>query len=113
MELQWIIAGVALVAVLYFMWPKSDIDGAAARKLVENGGRLLDVRTRGEFGSGHLPGALNIPLQELSRRAAEIGAKDRPVVVYCASGARSRSAAKMLKAAGFATVHNLGGLHRW
>jgi rhodanese-related sulfurtransferase len=84
-----------------------------ARELVASGARLLDVRTRKEFTSGHLPGAKNIPVQELGSRLAELGDKQVPVVVYCAMGIRSASARNLLLRAGFAEVHDLGTMLRW
>ena len=54
-----------------------------ARRLVESGARLVDVRTPGEFAAGHLPGAINIPVQDLERRLHELGPKQAPIVVYC------------------------------
>ncbi len=64
---------------------------ADAKAKVASGATLLDVRTRDEFASGHVKGALNIPVQELGQRLSEVprGA----VVVYCRSGGRSASAA--------------------
>lgn len=82
------------------------------RELVRNGALLLDVRTAEEFAEAHVPGARNIPVQELPARIAEVGEKNRPVVVYCRSGARSARAASMLKAAGY-EVHDFGGIHNW
>lgn len=74
---------------------------------------LVDVRTTGEFAGGHLPGAVNIPLDQIARRHSEI-ASDKPVVVVCASGNRSRTASKKLAEAGFEKVYNLnGGTMRW
>jgi phage shock protein E len=87
--------------------------GAAAatatspRALVESGALLLDVRTPAEFAEKHLPGAVNIPVQELEQRVAEVGAKDRPVVLYCRTGNRSARAARMLKEAGYTSVHDI------
>ncbi|CAN5923897.1 hypothetical protein BH11MYX4_BH11MYX4_40370 [soil metagenome] len=75
--------------------------------------RLVDVRSAGEYASGHFDGALNVPVQELGKRMAEVGDKGKPVVVYRASGMRSASAAGMLRRAGFADVHDLGGMARW
>jgi phage shock protein E len=83
------------------------------RALVAGGARLVDVRSSGEFGSGHLPGAVNIPVGELPARLNEVGARERPVVVYCRSGARSASAAGLLRRAGFGAVHDLGPMSRW
>lgn len=90
-----------------------DVSGDAARKLVEGGARLVDVRTPEEFAGGHLPGALNIPVQQLDQRMGELAPKDRALVVYCRSGHRSGQAAGMLKGAGFTAVHDLGPMSRW
>ena len=74
---------------------------------------LVDVRTANEFTGGHLPGAINVPLSEISRRTDDIPA-DKPVVVVCATGNRSKSAAGKLTNAGFDTVYNLkGGTIAW
>ena len=84
-----------------------------AHRLVAEGARLVDVRTAQEFATGHIPGAVNIPVQELGRRMEELGAKERPIVVYCRSGNRSGSAARMLRSAGYSEVHDLGSMSRW
>lgn len=83
------------------------------RKLVAEGARLVDVRTPEEFASGHVEGAVNIPVQELDRRLGELAPKDRAVVLYCRSGARSARAAETLKAEGFTAVHDIGPMSRW
>ncbi len=59
----------------------------------EDAPQLLDVRTSGEYVQGHLPGARLMPLNELESRLGQLE-KDRPVVVYCARGHRSRTAAR-------------------
>jgi phage shock protein E len=86
---------------------------SVARELVSGGALLLDVRTTGEFAGGHLPGAKNIPVQELERRLGEVGNKERPVVLYCQSGMRSATAAAVLQEAGYRDVHDLGAMGRW
>lgn len=86
---------------------------AEAKKLVADGALLLDVRTVEEFSEGHLEGAKNIPVGELEKRLAEVGDKNRPVVVYCRSGRRSESAKKILLSAGWKRVENLGGKDNW
>lgn len=80
------------------------------RQKLAAGATVVDVRTPGEFRSGAYPGALNVPLQELSARLTAIP-RNRPVVLYCASGARSGIAAARLRKAGFEDVVNAGGLH--
>ena len=86
--------------------------GSDARRFVESGARLVDVRTPEEFAAAHIPGAVNIPVQDLERRMEELEPKDRPVVVYCQTGNRSGRAAGMLRNAGYA-VHDLGPMSRW
>jgi len=83
------------------------VHGARAAALVEEGALLLDVRTAAEFAAGHLDGALNIPVQALKARLAEVP-KDRAVVVYCKSGARSAHAARLLLDAGHPRLYDLG-----
>lgn len=76
---------------------------------IKAGATVVDVRTPAEFADGAYPGAVNIPLGELGGRLGEIP-KDRPVILYCASGMRSGSAARVLKRAGYADVLNAGGV---
>jgi phage shock protein E len=76
--------------------------------LVKNGAQIIDVRTPGEFKSGHIHGAVNIPLQTISSQMSRIK-KDKPVITCCASGMRSASAKSILKSNGFDEVHNGGG----
>lgn len=72
---------------------------------------LIDVRTAQEFDGGHIPGAINIPVNEVGSRLAEISA-DQTVVVYCRTGNRSAQAADTLEANGY-TVYDLGGIVDW
>lgn len=74
---------------------------------------LLDVRRDQEFASGHLKGAVHIPLSDLSSRILEVP-KDKPIVVYCRSGARSSRAMKLLMSKGYDNLRNLtGGILAW
>ena len=79
------------------------------KQKIDAGATIIDVRTPEEFRDGAYPGARNIPVSSLGTRLGEIP-KDKPVVLYCASGARSASAARAMKQAGFADVINAGGL---
>lgn len=73
---------------------------------------VVDVRTPEEFRSGAVPNAINIPLDELMMRYEELGSNaDRDITVYCASGARSAYAQRMLAQMGYNNVKNGGGLH--
>jgi rhodanese-related sulfurtransferase len=90
----------------------SDNRSVEAKALVANGALLLDVRTREEFASGHVPGATNIPVQELGARLGELKPAKQTIVVYCRSGGRSASAASVLRQAGY-TVCDLGAMSNW
>lgn len=87
--------------------------GPEARRRVEAGATLVDVRTPEEFASGHLPGAVNLPVEELARRYGELGSPQTRLVVYCRSGARSGRAERLLKEQGFQDVFNLGPMSTW
>lgn len=71
----------------------------------------LDVRSKAEFHSGHKPGAINIPLDELPNRLDELD-KDANIIVYCQVGMRAREAVRILKKAGFSKVENGGGFEK-
>lgn len=108
--------GILAAIVLFFMLKGGGgprISGKDAREKVAAGALLLDVRTPGEFASGHIKGALNIPVHELGTRVGELGATSRPVVVYCASGMRSARATSLLRKKGWGEVYNLGPQSAW
>ncbi|MCK9182443.1 MAG: FAD-dependent oxidoreductase [Fibrobacteraceae bacterium] len=71
---------------------------------------IIDVRTPKEFAKGAYPGAINIPLDSLPDRIEELGGKDRYITLYCASGARSAYAARLLEERGFTHITNGGGI---
>ena len=111
----WIKFAIAAVVVLGFMLLRSlgTVSSQDARALVSGGALLLDVRTPGEYASGHIEGALNIPVQELAGRLGELKDKQRDIVVYCRSGGRSAQAKRLLSSEGFSSVHDLGAMSRW
>lgn len=69
-------------------------------EMVKNGAIIVDVRTPGEFAQGHIKGAVNIPLDTIRNRVAELKKKNKPVITCCRSGARSGSAKSILTDAG-------------
>jgi phage shock protein E len=73
-------------------------------------GSLVDVRSQGEFQSGHLPRAIHIPLDEVPAKMKEIAALPQPIVLYCHSGHRSGIAADYLQQHGVEQVFNGGGI---
>ncbi|MEL6308307.1 MAG: rhodanese-like domain-containing protein [Chloroflexota bacterium] len=73
---------------------------------------LIDVRTAQEFNSGHIAGAINIPVDQIASRLSEIPA-DIPVVVYCRSGNRSAQATNILNQNDYSEIYDLGGIIQW
>jgi phage shock protein E len=115
MDTQSLVILAVVVAGFGVLWwlKRPDISAARARQLVAQGARLVDVRSPAEFAAAHIDGASNIPVGEIGRRNRELGAKERPVIVYCASGTRSAMAKRTLKNAGFREVYNLGAMRNW
>lgn len=75
---------------------------------------LIDVRTPQEFASGHVPGAINLPLDALASRTTELEAyRDQSLYLVCRSGARSGRAAAQLAALGHQAVNVIGGTQAW
>jgi phage shock protein E len=89
------------------------VDGATARKLVASGVRVVDVRTPAEFGTGHVPGAINIPYDQMPARHAEVGPPATPVLLYCRSGRRTAIAERALREKGFSTIYDMQSYDRW
>jgi phage shock protein E len=75
--------------------------------LLKAGAVVVDVRSRGEFASGARKGSLNIPLHEFARSLKKLD-RNKPVVLCCASGARSAQAEQLLRQEGFTQVVNVG-----
>ena len=74
---------------------------------------VLDVRTPQEYAEGHVPGAVNVPHDQLASRLAEVP-KDKDVVIYCKSGRRSALAADVLAANGYSRLSHLeGDMNAW
>jgi len=104
----------AVLLVVMLVLPRIGTAGSSeAHQLVAAGALLVDVRTPQEYATGHLEGAINIPVQELEHRTAELGEPSRPVVLYCRSGARSGSAQRLLRERGFTAAYNLGPMSAW
>lgn len=109
---MWLVIGAGTLIVLFFLWNR--LGRASAAKVKEHLDRaalVVDVRTPQEFRGGHFPGALNLPLDSLQNGLRKLGQKDRPIVVYCASGMRSRMARRILHSNGYINAINAGGLH--
>lgn len=93
-----------------------NISPEKAKEMMENFEEfvLLDARSEEEFSEGHIPGAIVIPHDEISKRAeAEIQKKEIPVFVYCRSGRRSKIAAEELVKLGYSEIYEFGGIIDW
>lgn len=84
------------------------VTAAEMAGLQREGLALLDVRSTEEFAAGHIQGAINIPLDQLAQRLAELPSKDA-LIVYCRSGRRAGLAAAVLQQAGFKDLYELEG----
>ena len=89
-----------------------EVSREEARKLIDEGAQLIDVRADHEWEAGRIAGATHMPLPELAQRTGEID-KDRQVVVYCRGGNRSSMATAALADAGFDAVKLSEGIVGW
>ncbi len=119
-----LLIAVALVSGAMLLWPYvrratggPSVNPTQATHLINREDALvIDVREPGEYGTGHILGAKNMPLSRVDSGGAEIAGKkkDRPVILYCESGNRSAKAAAALRGQGYTRVLNLsGGLGAW
>ncbi len=90
---------------LFGIGPKTDY-----AHLVNEGAIIVDVRSKGEFDSGHINGSLNIPVDQLDNNLNTLKDKSKPIILCCASGIRSASAQAILRSKGYRDVYNGG---RW
>jgi phage shock protein E len=79
------------------------------KALLQQGAIIIDVRSKGEYNSGHIQNSLNIPVDALRENLGKLKDKKQIIITCCASGMRSASAKSILKANGFSEVYNGGG----
>jgi rhodanese-related sulfurtransferase len=119
-----LLIAVAFISGAMLLWPYvrragggPAVSAAQAPQLINREDALvLDVRDPGEFGTGHIIGAKNLPLSRIDSAGSEIAGKrrDKPVIVYCDDGNRAVKAASALRTQGFGKVVSLsGGLGAW
>jgi len=106
--------GLAVVVMGFFanfLWGGSADQKADVAALIKGGALVVDVRSSGEFSGGHVDGAVNIPynviVREIDRYESD---KNRRIIVYCRSGARSAAAKRALESTGYVDVINSGSL---
>ncbi len=95
---------------LFDMIKKTDINTEVEKIKDIKGAVLLDVRDKEEYGAGHIPGSINIPVKDIQNVTETIPDLNTPVFVYCLSGARASRAVQSMKASGYANVKNIGGI---
>ncbi|VAW51763.1 hypothetical protein MNBD_GAMMA06-1526 [hydrothermal vent metagenome] len=82
------------------------------KEIIREGGQLIDVRTPIEFNQGSLTGAVNIPIESFQYLMEDID-KEKPILLYCRTGARSGMVKNYLDQLGFDQVHNIGGINQF
>lgn len=114
----WVVVGAVLAIVLFLALKPSgggisNVDPAGVQEAMSAGAQVLDVRTPGEFQLGHIPGAINVPVDQIQGQAASFD-KNATYVVYCATGQRSQIAVDLMKSMGFANIkHFNAGMQAW
>ncbi len=104
---------IAVFLVFFLFKRPGQISSKAAQAHLNSGALVIDVRTPAEFNSGHLPNAINLPLDEIeSSLPRRVKDKDQVLLLHCQSGMRSGTARKKLLALGYANAFNLGSYAR-
>jgi rhodanese-related sulfurtransferase len=99
----------AILGAFYLFRRSGLISAKNARAYLKSGALIVDVRTAGEFVTGHLPSAVNLPVHELETSVTRrVKNKNQVLLVHCQSGIRSGIAKKKLRAMGYANTFNLG-----
>lgn len=113
--MNWIglLVFLAAMTVMLLLRRAGQISAAEAHELLRTGALVVDVRTQDEFASGHLPKAINIPLDKIQTvLPGRFPDRDKTILLHCASGARSGAARRKLKALGYTKAFNLGSYAR-
>jgi len=86
-----------------------------AQKIFEKQGDYLivDVRTKEEYDSGHIPNAINIPVETINNKPSELNDLNQDIYIYCRSGNRSKQAAEKLVKLGYTNIIEFGGIINW
>ena len=114
----WIVLAVAIVAGVALGFRPSGggiktVDAAGVTAAQAKGAQVVDVRTAGEYELGHIPGALNVPVDEVQTTVATWD-RGKTYVVYCATGARSAAAVATMQSMGFKNIdHFSAGIQAW
>ena len=109
-----VLAGCAGPAVQDAGYRQIGVDEAMEIMEKESDYIILDVRTPAEFSEKHIPGAINVPNENIgSDEIAELPDKDQLILVYCRSGNRSKQASEKLVKLGYTNIVEFGGINDW
>lgn len=118
-NMVWVVIGLIVAVVVGWNLFKPagggivNVDAAGAQEAVARGVQIVDVRSPGEFQLGHIPGAINVPIEQFEGQASGWD-RGSEYVVYCATGARSQMAIDIMNRLGFTNVkHFNAGLVAW
>jgi phage shock protein E len=109
-----LIAVIAVIVAVTLLLKRAGlISPKDARTYLQNGALLIDVRTPGEFSSGHLPNAINLPLDQIeTSQPSRVADKSQVILLHCQSGMRSGLAKRKLNRLGYSKAYNLGSYGR-
>ena len=118
MNSTYILIAVLIVGFLFYSSAQANVptisSDEAREYLTDSNYQFIDVRTDNEYGSGHIPNSMHIPLHQIQDRMSEIDSlKNKNIIAYCRSGARSSKATKILVEAGFDVLNLSGGVLSW
>jgi phage shock protein E len=104
---------IVIVALFVIISKAGQLSAKEAAAYLKNGALVIDVRTPGEFNSGHLTNAINIPLDEIATAVPQrVKDKNQVLLLHCASGMRSGMAQKKLNSLGYTNAFSLGSYRR-
>jgi rhodanese-related sulfurtransferase len=109
-----VIAVIAVIVAVTLLLKRAGlISPGDARTYLQTGALLIDVRTEGEFSSGHLPNAINLPLDQIETSLpSRVADKNQVLLLHCQSGMRSGLAKRKLNRLGYSKAYNLGSYGR-
>jgi phage shock protein E len=108
-----VVVVVAVVVVIFVLRQLGQISLRDAQEHLKNGALVIDVRSPGEFSSGHLARAISIPMEQLETvLPREVTDKQQVLLLHCLSGTRSGMAKAKLRSLGYTNAFNLGSMAR-
>ena len=113
--MNWILPSImaAFVGGMYLLKMNSQISPQDAKDHLKAGALVIDVRSPAEFSSGHLPDAMNFPLEQIETSLpSHLKDKNQVLLLHCQGGSRSAMAKKKLDLLGYSNVFNLGSYGR-